>query len=131
MAKKKDRKKDKSLKIQGSFDDVINLSAQPLNKKQMVWKKISSMDDFKKLKKGNSLIKYPLEGETKDKIDFNDKSNLKNYTIEAVKLDSDELDVRDNELPASIKTSRATMLFSPLHKGFGDMIEEKKWWIEE
>ncbi len=94
-----------------------------------MWKKIDCMDDFNKMKKNGALAKYPNLGEPVEKIDEEDKKNLKGYLIDSIKFN--EIELLDEEIGReSIATSVGNIKSGVLHKGFQQMIDERRWWYK-
>ena len=97
-----------------------------------MWEKIKTVEDLRQLKVGDSLAKYPIEGEPKEDIDLND---LFQFQVCSIKNNNFELKFHDNEIEelsnifGGLTVTGAGGSPAILNKSPQDIIDEGIWWF--
>jgi hypothetical protein len=85
-----------------------------------MWKKIKTEIQIDQLHQGDIIIKYPINGESVEEIDFDDVKRLNRYEISKLTQRQEkyfEYELSADNLPVVNINSR-------------EFKEEKKWWLE-
>ena len=101
-----------------------------------MWKKIDNAKDLNKVGVGTILVKYPVEGDPVEKIDFADAHNLLRYEIYAISEGVADLRIPEQDIPNPshiLGLGHVTgQLDNPplLYKRIDHFVLDKNWWFQ-
>ncbi len=115
-----------------------------------MWNKISEQKDVEKLGVGSILIKYPVDGNSVEKLNLSDTQNLLRYEIYAINDGVADLRIPEQDIPnpsyvIGLGKITGTIKDVPegiqnvtgitdnpplLHKKIDQLIPDGNWWFE-
>ena len=85
-----------------------------------MFEKICHEEDFRLIKPGTMLIKYPADGEPAEEINLSDEHSFMVYEAKKVDQARIELELHDE-----------TSTTGKIDKSFRGILNESKWWIRK
>jgi hypothetical protein len=93
----------------------------------MNWKKLETIEDCGYLKKGDELVKYPVDGEPVNNLNLSDTGNLRYGRIAAIEPDVVTVKLL---IGKDVDTSDDALFEGEAPIQFQQILREQKWWCK-